>query len=275
MPKVKKIIILIVVIIALAICGILGYTKYWKEKTQQKCDEVVSALNQNKPGDAADALDILTKRELKTCAKVLEQSFTIKIQDQYAALDTSYFQNTTKSEAEEYLRFGETMEEKGDCDLQEQNDALRELIAVCEKYASQQGKLAMLACEEDKAFQEKLELASEMMDFAGQLGDASYAYDAVLNLRDYVSEMDLTSKYGTDAYIQEKQEEMLGVANSFVDMYNAMVDYDVDGFQKAKERGLEELDKFIETLEEISDLAQSAQQDLTNVSDEFLSLSVQ
>lgn len=265
----KKIVGAIIILVLLLIVGILGYGWYWYKTAQQKCTQLVTALEESRIDDANAALDAMTKGEVTIGMEEIEQAFTNTIAVRYSALGSFDLQNATKGEAKKYLQFGQLLEEKSKADLQAQNDALQELISLCEKYNSQQAELELVGCEEETTFTNKMSLAIDMVKFSAQMGDASYSYDTVTDLVDYVSEINLTETYGTSTATLEEEKQMRDLANAIVDMYNAVVDMSNSKFQEAKDRVVEELKKSREKEAEELELAESALQDATNITEKF------
>lgn len=270
--KKKKIVGVIIILIALIIVGILGYGWYWYKNAQQKCTQIVAALEENRVDDANAALDSMTKGEAAIGIEKMEDSFTNAIAQRYSALGSFDLQNATKGEAQKYLQFGQLLEEKAKVDLQAQNDALQELISLCEKYNSRQAELELVGCEEETTFSNKMSLAIDMVNFSVQMGDASYGYSSVTELTDYVSEVNLTEKYGKNSTTLARETQMRDLANAVVDMYNAVVDLDISKYQEAAKRVSEELEKSMENGLEGIELAESALQDVTEITEQFLLL---
>lgn len=267
--KKKKIVGVIIILIALIIVGILGYGWYWYKNAQQKCTQIVAALEGNRVDDANAALDSMTKGEVAIGIEKMEESFTNAIAQRYSALGSFDLQNATKGEAQKYLQFGQLLEEKSKADLQAQNDALKELILLCEKYNSRQAELELVGCEEETTFTNKMSLAIDMVRFSARMGDASYSYDTVTDLTDYVSEVNLTEKYGTNSTTLKREKQMRDLANAIVDMYNAVVDLDSSKYQEAADQVSEELEKSKENGLEGIELAESALQDATDITEKF------
>lgn len=265
----KKIVGAIIILVLLLIVGILGYGWYWYKTAQQKCTQLVAALEESRIDDANAVLDAMTKGEVTIGIEEIEQAFTNTIAVRYSALGSFDLQNATKGEAKQYLQFGQLLEEKSKADLQAQNDALQELISLCEKYNSRQAELELVGCEEKTTFTNKMSLAIDMVKFSAQMGDASYSYDTVTDLVDYVSEINLTETYGTSTATLEEEKQMRDLANAIVDMYNAVVDMSNSKFQEAKDRVVEELKKSREKEAEELELAESALQDATNITEKF------
>ena len=267
--KKKKIVGVVIILVTLLIVGILGYGWYWYKNAQQKCTQIIAALEENRVDDAKAALDTMKKGEVAIGIEKIEDSFTNTIAVRYSALGSFDLQNATKREAQKYLQFGQLLKEKSKADLQAQNDALQELISLCEKYNSQQAELELVGCEEETTFANKMSLAIDMVNFSVQMGDASYSYSAVTGLVDYVSEINLAEKYGTSTATLGEEKQMRGLANAIVDMYNAVVDRSNSKFQEAKDRVVKELKKSREKEAEELELAKSALQDATNITEKF------
>lgn len=267
--KKKKIVGVVIILVTLLIVGILGYGWYWYKSAQQKCTQIIAALEENRVDDAKAALDTMKKGEVAIGIEKIEDSFTNTIAVRYSALGSFDLQNATKREAQKYLQFGQLLKEKSKADLQAQNDALQELISLCEKYNSQQAELELVGCEEETTFANKMSLAIDMVNFSVQMGDASYSYSAVTGLVDYVSEINLAEKYGTSTATLGEEKQMRGLANAIVDMYNAVVDRSNSKFQEAKDRVVKELKKSREKEAEELELAKSALQDATNITEKF------
>lgn len=265
----KKIVGAIIILILLLIVGILGYGWYWYKTAQQKCTQLVTALEESRIDDANAVLDAMTKGEVTIRIEEIEQAFTNTIAVRYTALGSFDLQNATKGEATKYLQFGQLLEEKAKADLQAQNDALQELISLCEKYNSQQAELRLVGCEEETTFTNKMSLAIDMVNFSVQMGDASYGYSSVTELTDYVSEVNLTEKYGKNSTTLARETQMRDLANAVVDMYNAVVDLDISKYQEAANRVSKELEKSMENGLEGIELAESALQDATNITEKF------
>lgn len=268
----KKIVGAIIILVLLLIVGILGYGWYWYKTAQQKCTQLVAALEESRIDDANAVLDAMTKGEVTIGMEEIEQAFTSTIAVRYSALGSFDLQNATKGEAKQYLQFGQLLEEKSKADLQVQNDALQELISLCEKYNSRQAELELVGCEEETTFTNKMSLAIDMVNFSVQMGDASYGYSSVTELTDYVSEVNLTEKYGKNSTTLARETQMRDLANAVVDMYNAVVDLDISKYQEAAKRVSEELEKSMENGLEGIELAESALQDVTEITEQFLLL---
>lgn len=270
--KKKKIVGVVIILVTLLIVGILGYGWYWYKNAQQKCTQIIAALEENRVDDANAALEAMTKGEVAIGIEKIEDSFTNTIAARYSALGSFDLQNATKREAQKYLQFGQLLKEKSKVDLQAQNDALQELISLCEKYNSRQAELELVGCEEETTFSNKMSLAIDMVNFSVQIGDASYGYSSVTELTDYVSEVNLTEKYGKNSTTLARETQMRDLANAVVDMYNAVVDLDISKYQEAAKRVSEELEKSMENGLEGIELAESALQDVTEITEQFLLL---
>ena len=146
------------------------------------------------------------------------------------------------------------------------------MISLCEKYNSRQAELELVGCEEEATFSNKMSLAIDMVNFSVQMGDASYGYSSVTELTDYVSEVNLTEKYGKNSTTLARETQMRDLANAVVDMYNAVVDLDISKYQEAAKRVSEELEKSMENGLEGIELAESALQDVTEITEQFLLL---
>ncbi len=270
--KKKKIVGVVIILVTLLIVGILGYGWYWYKNAQQKCTQIIAALEENRVDDAKAALDTMKKGEVAIGIEKIEDSFTNTIAVRYSALGSFDLQNATKREAQKYLQFGQLLKEKSKADLQAQNDALQELISLCEKYNSRQAELELVGCEEEATFSNKMSLAIDMVNFSVQMGDASYGYSSVTELTDYVSEVNLTERYGKNSTTLARETQMRDLANAVVDMYNAVVDLDISKYQEAAKRVSEELEKSMENGLEGIELAESALQDVTEITEQFLLL---